>query len=126
MPQGEILAENVIYTRRNFINETDLELVNAIMMDAIDKSSSLLFIFSFALIDLVSNNRLIVLRYIIETLSIIHGETKLNMICPFGGDPEQHYGRANLDHQSMIYKRNVQSVLHFLFNQYLKQNICNK
>ncbi len=49
-----------------------------------------------------------ILRYIIETLFIIHGETKLNMICPLGGDPEQRYGRpydliwcANLNHPSM-------------------------
>ncbi len=36
-----------------------------------------------------------ILRYIIETLFIIHGETKLNMICPLalGGDPEERYGR---------------------------------
>ncbi|CAF4797365.1 unnamed protein product [Rotaria sp. Silwood2] len=36
----------------------------------------------------------IILRYIIETLFIIHGETKLNMICPIGGDAEKRYGRA--------------------------------
>ncbi|CAF5072934.1 unnamed protein product, partial [Rotaria socialis] len=29
----------------------------------------------------------IILRYLIETLFIIHGETKLNMICPIGIDP---------------------------------------
>ncbi|CAF2185656.1 unnamed protein product, partial [Rotaria magnacalcarata] len=31
------------------------------------------------------------LRYIIETLFITHSETKLNMICPIGIDPEQRY-----------------------------------
>ncbi|CAF3966750.1 unnamed protein product, partial [Rotaria sp. Silwood1] len=48
-----------------------------------------------------------ILRYIIETLFIIHGETKLNMICPLGGDVEKRYGRpydlvwcANLNHSS--------------------------
>ena len=30
----------------------------------------------------------------VETLFIIHGETKLNMICPLGGDPERRYGHA--------------------------------
>ena len=29
----------------------------------------------------------------IETLFIIHGESKLNMICPIGIDPEQRYGK---------------------------------
>jgi hypothetical protein len=41
----------------------------------------------------------------------MHGETKLNMICPLGadGDPERRYGRAydlvwcaNLNHRSNI------------------------
>ena len=48
------------------------------------------------------------LRYIIETLFIIHGETKLNMICPIGDDPERRYGRpynipwcANMNHPSI-------------------------
>ena len=39
------------------------------------------------------DDRSIILRYIIETLFIIHGETKLNMICPIGGNPERRYGR---------------------------------
>ena len=39
------------------------------------------------------DDRSIILRYIIETLFIIHGETKLNMICPIGSDPEKRYGR---------------------------------
>ncbi|CAF4146284.1 unnamed protein product, partial [Rotaria sp. Silwood2] len=34
----------------------------------------------------------IILRYIIETLFIIHGETKLNMICPIDSGAEQRYG----------------------------------
>ncbi|CAF2932866.1 unnamed protein product, partial [Rotaria sp. Silwood2] len=34
----------------------------------------------------------ILLRYIIETLFIIHAETKLNIICPIGGDPQKRYG----------------------------------
>ncbi|CAF4777482.1 unnamed protein product [Rotaria socialis] len=40
----------------------------------------------------------IILRFLIETLFIIHGETKFNMICPIGIDPEQRYGRP-YDHQ---------------------------
>ena len=52
------------------------------------------YIFSILQSDnLVPDDRSTVLRYIIETLFIIHGETKLNMICPIGGDPEQRYGR---------------------------------
>ncbi|CAF1366575.1 unnamed protein product [Rotaria sordida] len=38
------------------------------------------------------DNCSIILRYLIETLFIIHGETKLNMICPIGSDPQQRYG----------------------------------
>ena len=49
--------------------------------------------FSLFYTDLVPDDCSIILRYIIETLFIIHGETKLNMICPIGGDPEQRFGR---------------------------------
>ena len=49
--------------------------------------------FSLFHTDLVPDDCSIILRYIIETLFIIHGETKLNMICPIGGDPEQRFGR---------------------------------
>lgn len=31
------------------------------------------------------------LRYIVETLFIVHGETALNMICPLGGSAETRY-----------------------------------
>ena len=37
----------------------------------------------------------VILRYIIETQFIIHGETKLNMICPVGGDPQKRFGRPH-------------------------------
>ena len=33
------------------------------------------------------------LRLVIETLFIVHGETQLNMLCPIGGDPDRRYGR---------------------------------
>ena len=46
----------------------------------------------FLFCNLVPDERSTVLRYIIETLFIIHGETKLNMICPLGGDAEQRFG----------------------------------
>jgi hypothetical protein len=32
------------------------------------------------------------LRYILETLFIVHGETELNMICPLGGSPHRRFG----------------------------------
>ena len=44
--------------------------------------------------DIVPEDRSTILRYMIETLFIIHGETKLNMICPLGTDPERRYGRV--------------------------------
>jgi hypothetical protein len=66
----------------------------------------LLFFFS---IDLVPDDYSMIFRYIIETLFILHGETKLNMICPIGGNPEKRYGRAydlvwcnNLNHPSIL------------------------
>ena len=34
-----------------------------------------------------------ILRYILQTFFVIHAETKLNMICPIGVDPEKRYGR---------------------------------
>ena len=43
--------------------------------------------------NLVPDDCSVILRYIIETLFIIHGETKLNMICPIGGDPQKRFGR---------------------------------
>ena len=42
--------------------------------------------------DLVPTDESIVLRYLIETLFIVHAETKLNMICPIGLDPKVRYG----------------------------------
>ncbi|CAF5220622.1 unnamed protein product [Rotaria magnacalcarata] len=36
----------------------------------------------------------IILRYIIETLFIIHAESKLNLICSVGIDPQQRYGQS--------------------------------
>jgi hypothetical protein len=42
---------------------------------------------------LVPNERSMLLKYLVETLFSIHGETKLNMICPVGGGCSQtHYG----------------------------------
>ncbi|CAF1636162.1 unnamed protein product [Rotaria sp. Silwood1] len=64
-------------------------------------------LYKVAIIAVLSDDCSIILRYIIETLFIIHGETKLNMICPLGGDVEKRYGRpydlvwrANLNHSS--------------------------
>ena len=36
----------------------------------------------------VPDDNSIILRYIIETLFILHCETKLNMICPVSGNPD--------------------------------------
>ncbi|CAF1578004.1 unnamed protein product, partial [Adineta steineri] len=49
-------------------------------------------LYRIAIIAILPDDRSILLRYIIETLFILHGETKLNMICPLGGDPYQRYG----------------------------------
>ncbi|CAF2761204.1 unnamed protein product [Rotaria sp. Silwood2] len=64
-------------------------------------------LYKMAIIAVLPDDCSIILRYIIETLFIIHGETKLNMICPLGGDAEKRYGRpydlvwcANLNHSS--------------------------
>ncbi|CAF1534303.1 unnamed protein product [Rotaria sordida] len=65
-------------------------------------------LYRMAIIAVLPDDRSIILRYIIETLFIIYTETKLNMICPIGGNAEQRYGRpydliwcANLNHSSM-------------------------
>ena len=54
----------------------------------------ILYLLLFSLpLDLVPDDHSIILRYIIETLFILHCETTLNMICPVSGNPEQRYGR---------------------------------
>ncbi|CAF1317099.1 unnamed protein product [Adineta steineri] len=69
---------------------------------------SQLDLYQIAIIAILPNDHSIILRYIIETLFILHGETKLNMICPLGGDPHQRYGLPydliwcnNLNHPSL-------------------------
>ncbi|CAF2871444.1 unnamed protein product [Rotaria sp. Silwood2] len=69
---------------------------------------AVLDLYKMAIIAVLPNDHSVILRYIIETLFIIHGETKLNMICPIGSDAEQRYGRpydlvwcANLNRSSM-------------------------
>ncbi|CAF4217186.1 unnamed protein product [Rotaria sordida] len=55
-------------------------------------------LYNIAIIAVLPDDCSMILRYIIETLFIIHGETKLNMICPLGGDAEKRYGFPyNLD-----------------------------
>ena len=41
---------------------------------------------------LVLDVRSTLLRYVIETLFIVHGETALNMICPVDGNADNRYG----------------------------------
>ena len=43
--------------------------------------------------NLVPDQTSLILRYIIKQFFVIHAETKLNMICPIGGDPQKRYGR---------------------------------
>ena len=54
------------------------------------------------------------LRFLVETFFIVHGETLLNMICPIGGDPMQMYGRPydldwchNLERPPMLSNSNL-------------------
>ncbi|CAF1481360.1 unnamed protein product [Adineta steineri] len=49
-------------------------------------------LYKMAIIVVLPHDCSTLLRYIIETLFVLHGETKLNMICPLGGDPYQRYG----------------------------------
>ncbi|CAF3893269.1 unnamed protein product [Rotaria sp. Silwood1] len=65
--------------------------------------------YKMAIIAVLPDDRSILLRYLIETLFIIHGETKLNMICPIGSDVMQRYGHpyhlvwcANLNRLPMV------------------------
>lgn len=65
-----------------------------------------LFIFSiYFFFIIVPTDESILLRYVIETLFIIHGESKLNMICPIGVDPEKRYGQP-YDHQWFYHIKN--------------------
>ena len=68
----------------------------------------ILLIVLFPFLAIVPNETSLILRYIIKTFFVIHGETKLNMICPIDGDPEKRYGRpynlvwcANLNYPSI-------------------------
>jgi hypothetical protein len=54
---------------------------------------NMLFVRVFLSMTLVPDETSLILRYIIEQLFVIHGERKLNMICPIGSDPEKRYGR---------------------------------
>ncbi|UJR18818.1 hypothetical protein I4U23_021946 [Adineta vaga] len=49
-------------------------------------------LYQVKIIAVLPNDCSTLLRYVIETLFIVHCETKLNMICPLGGDPEKRYG----------------------------------
>jgi hypothetical protein len=58
--------------------------------------------------NLVPDETSLILRYILKTFFVIHGETRLNMICSIGIDPEKRYGRpydlvlcAGLKHPSI-------------------------
>lgn len=44
--------------------------------------------------DVVPDDQSKILRYIAETLFIVHVEANLNMICQLDGDPERQYGRG--------------------------------
>ena len=68
----------------------------------------ILLIVLFPFLAIVPNETSLILRYIIKIFFVIHGETKLNMICPIDGDPEKRYGRpynlvwcANLNYPSI-------------------------
>ncbi|CAF1474635.1 unnamed protein product [Rotaria sordida] len=69
---------------------------------------AVLDLYKMAIITILPDDHSILLRYIIETLFIIHDETKLNMICPIGSDVERRYGPpynsvwcANLNYSSI-------------------------
>ncbi|CAF1611529.1 unnamed protein product [Rotaria magnacalcarata] len=51
-------------------------------------------LYQVKIIAVLPDDRSVILRYIIETLFIIHGQTMLNMICPVGADPKRHYGEV--------------------------------
>ncbi|CAF4318006.1 unnamed protein product, partial [Rotaria sordida] len=56
--------------------------------DVDQRPYSIVDLYQVAIIAVLPDNCSIILRYLIETLFIIHGETKLNMICPIGSDPQ--------------------------------------
>ncbi|CAF1515935.1 unnamed protein product [Rotaria magnacalcarata] len=113
---NEALAENSIHTRGT--SDTDLLLLQVLTSTAVGNRrlanylncvplppAAYVFsnqqlpyftldLYKVAIIAVLPDKRSIILRYIIETLFIIHAETKLNMICPIGIDVEKRYGRV--------------------------------
>lgn len=90
--QQRLFFENFLPSPVDQLPYSPVDLYKVAMI-AVRKSISIFILsYYFFQIALVPDDRSIILRYIIETLFIIHGETKLNMICPIGGDPEKRYG----------------------------------
>ncbi|CAF4742524.1 unnamed protein product, partial [Rotaria socialis] len=74
--------------------------------------------YKMKMIAVLPDDKSILLRYFIETLFIIHGEPRLNMICPNGLDPKKRYGKPYLhdwyqqiNHPSMSCPHYITSLL---------------
>ncbi|CAF1424811.1 unnamed protein product [Rotaria sordida] len=88
---NETSDDNGTYFHRNPIGG-DSEIVYVMGLNATDTGRAAQYLDHVPKPADVPDDRSIILRYIIKTLFIIHGETKLNMICPVGTDVEQCYG----------------------------------
>ncbi|CAF1623646.1 unnamed protein product [Rotaria sp. Silwood1] len=101
-PNGYVFSYRQVQKQRLFFQHFVCSAIQHLPYHAID-------LYKMAIIAVLPDDRSILLRYMIETLFIIHGETKLNMICPIGSDVMQRYGHpyhvvwcANLNRLPMV------------------------
>ncbi|CAF3837493.1 unnamed protein product [Rotaria sp. Silwood1] len=101
-PNGYVFSYRQLQKQRLFFQHFVCSATHHLPYHAID-------LYKMAIIAVLPDDRSILLRYLIETLFIIHGETKLNMICPIGSDVMQRYGHpyhlvwcANLNRLPMV------------------------
>ncbi|CAF4594335.1 unnamed protein product [Rotaria sp. Silwood1] len=85
-PDGYLFSYRQKRKQRIFFEHLACSSIHQLPYQAID-------LYQMAIIAVLPDDRSTILRYIIETLFIIHGETKLNMICPVGTNVELRYGR---------------------------------
>ncbi|CAF4032794.1 unnamed protein product [Rotaria sordida] len=84
-PEGYSSSRPQIQKQRLFFQQFVTASVQKLPYDVID-------LYRMAIIAILPDDQSKILRYIVETLFIIHGESKLNMICPVVTNVEQRYG----------------------------------
>ncbi|CAF1388954.1 unnamed protein product [Rotaria sp. Silwood1] len=85
-PTGYAFSYGQVQKQREFFENFVCSDIHQLSYHTID-------LYKMAIIAVLPDDRSILLRCMIETFFIIHGGTKLNMICPVGSDVEERYGR---------------------------------